>query len=216
MGTKERREREKEQRKNDIINAAEELFFDKGYENTSIESVAEKAELSKGTIYIYFKNKNDLLHAIVHRALKILEGKFKIVASGKGSGIERLNALGKAYYSFFVEYPDYFEALMHREKCTFEKDYEESEFLEKCNSAGNGIFRIMGDMIMDGIADGSLRKDIDPIKHSFALWGQTTGVMQLIKTKGPILEQMAGITGSELIDYTFDMVRKCSENTKQE
>ena len=215
MGIKERREREREQRKNEIIDAAEELFFNKGYENTSMESVAEKAEISKGTIYLNFENKNDLLHAIVHRALTILEELFENVAAGKGSGGDRMQGIGKAYYDFFIEYPDYFEALMHQEKHIFEKDHENSEYLNKCNSTGNKIFQIMGNVIRDGIADGSLRDDIDPIKHSIALWGQTTGIMQLIKTKGQIFEQMAGFTGNDLLDYTFDMIRKCSENTKR-
>ena len=56
MVTARRKEREKEQRRNEIVDAAEKLFFEKGYEGVSMDDVARDAELAKGTLYLYFKN----------------------------------------------------------------------------------------------------------------------------------------------------------------
>ena len=56
MGTLERRERERERRREEILGAAKELFIAKGLSYTTIEDIAKKAELSQGTIYFYFKN----------------------------------------------------------------------------------------------------------------------------------------------------------------
>ncbi|MCK5408322.1 MAG: helix-turn-helix transcriptional regulator, partial [Candidatus Krumholzibacteria bacterium] len=60
MGIAERREREKEQRRIDIIDAAERVFFSKGWQAATMDDVAEAVELSKATLYLYFKNKEEL------------------------------------------------------------------------------------------------------------------------------------------------------------
>ena len=83
----ERKEREKEQRRNDIIDAAESIFFSKGIENATMDEIAEEAELSKGTLYLYFKSKEGLLFAIDLRAMKILLTMFKETISQKKSTI---------------------------------------------------------------------------------------------------------------------------------
>lgn len=76
-----RRLREKEQRYNTILKAAETLFAQKGYHQTGIEEIADLAEVSTGAVYIYFKNKEDLLITLMqeigHRLRKILAEEFK-------------------------------------------------------------------------------------------------------------------------------------------
>ena len=72
MGIAERKEREKEQRRNDIIDAAERIFFKNGAENSTMDDVAREAELSKGTLYLYFRSKEDLQFAISVRGSDIL------------------------------------------------------------------------------------------------------------------------------------------------
>ncbi|NJK86044.1 MAG: helix-turn-helix transcriptional regulator [Bacteroidales bacterium] len=77
MGISERKEREKEQRRSDIVDAAEKIFFKKGFEYATMDEIAEQAELSKGTLYLYFKSKEELLYAIHLRAMKIIKGLFE-------------------------------------------------------------------------------------------------------------------------------------------
>ena len=72
MGVAERRVREKEARRVSILNAAEEVFFEKGFESATMDEVAERAELSKGLLYVYYGNKDDLAHAVAHRGLSII------------------------------------------------------------------------------------------------------------------------------------------------
>jgi len=90
MGIIERKEREKERRRNAIIDAAEEVFFSKGVEDATMDEVAERAELSKGTLYLYFKNKNDLFHGIIARALEILYNTFKTEIEKEEKGIDKI------------------------------------------------------------------------------------------------------------------------------
>jgi AcrR family transcriptional regulator len=72
MGTAERREREKEERRNSILDAAEKVFFSKGVREATMDDIAEEAEVSKGTIYLYFGSKEEVYLGIDLRALKIL------------------------------------------------------------------------------------------------------------------------------------------------
>lgn len=65
MSTTARREREKQQRRESIVDAAEKLFFSKGYDDVSLDDIAQEAELNRATIYLYFENKEDLCFAVI-------------------------------------------------------------------------------------------------------------------------------------------------------
>ena len=115
MGIAERKEREKGQRRNDIVNAAEKVFFSKGIDSATMDEIAEKAELSKGTLYLYFKSKEELLFAVDLRAIKILLSMFEQAVTPEKSTIDNLLEIGRAYVRFSREYEDYFKTLLHFE-----------------------------------------------------------------------------------------------------
>jgi AcrR family transcriptional regulator len=72
MGIQERRQREKERRKQQIMVAAKRVFIKKGYNRTTMENIAEEAELSAGTLYLYFKSKSELWATLSVRVLQYL------------------------------------------------------------------------------------------------------------------------------------------------
>ena len=76
MGISERKIREKEQRRKEILDTAERLFFSHGYEDVSMDGIANNVELNKATLYLYFENKEALFAAIVLRGIGILEKKY--------------------------------------------------------------------------------------------------------------------------------------------
>ena len=202
----ERKEREKKQRKNDIINAAERVFFAKGLGNATMDDVAEEAELSKGTIYLYFKNKEDLYLSIHLRGNRLLKSFFQKAVSKADTGIEKTKAIGEAYREFYNKYPDYFNAMIYYE--SHEINFEEPESVARqCLMEGKDTLELMVDAIQLGISDGSIRSDIDPIKTAINLWGQTTGIIQIatLKEKIVLLRQYS-LTAKEVIDYCFDMI----------
>jgi AcrR family transcriptional regulator len=141
MGVQERKEREKELRRESIVDAAEKILFSRGYENMSMDKVSREAELGKGTIYLYFKSKNELFHAVVARGLQILLDSFVKATEKPGTGMEKIMAIGRAYYDFFLNQRNYFDSLIHAEA-------EETEYLKtgdcpnmaRCEELGNQIF----------------------------------------------------------------------------
>jgi TetR/AcrR family transcriptional regulator len=107
MSIKDRKHRQKEKRRNDILNAAEKLFFANGYDNVSLENIAKDVDLGRSTLYLYFENKEELFFAIVLRGTHILNAMIQGEMEKGKNGLEKLAAFRKAYYKFSEEYPDY-------------------------------------------------------------------------------------------------------------
>lgn len=105
-----RKELEKEQRRRDILNAAEKLFFSKGYDNVSLNEIAKEVKLGRSTLYLYFENKEELFFAIVLRGAQVLHGIVLRESNEAKSSYEKLAAFRDAYYEFSKEYSDYLKA----------------------------------------------------------------------------------------------------------
>ncbi len=109
MSIKELKEREKEQRREYIIDAAEKLFFSKGYDNVSMNDIADAVEMNKATLYLYFENKDALYFAIVLRGSAHHErGCSRRRSPEETTGIGKIGASGEAYLEFNRKYPHYY------------------------------------------------------------------------------------------------------------
>src|SRR5687767_11614404 len=105
MGVAERKERHKEELKKEILNAAIDLFREKGFEAMSIRNIAEKIEYSPATVYLYYKDKGEIIHALHQEGFKMLVNYFNPLNVIEHP-FERLKALGQAYIKFALENPD--------------------------------------------------------------------------------------------------------------
>lgn len=112
MAISDRKKREKEQRRQSIIDAAEKLFSEKGYDNVSINDIAKEVELNRATIYLYFENKEALCFAVLLRGMRILNEMVKANVK-KSSAVQKIYAVGNTYYNFFQIYPQYFEVYIY-------------------------------------------------------------------------------------------------------
>jgi AcrR family transcriptional regulator len=206
MGITERKVREKEQRRHEIIDAAEKVIFSKGYEVSTMDDVAEAAELSKGTIYLYYKTKEELYYAITLRGLNILTDFFKQAFDQGKNGLEKTFFIGQAFLRFSIDHPNYFHALSYYE--TQEPDCSDAgSFICKCVDAGYESLNIVIQAVKIGIEDGSIRPELDPVKTALLLWGQTSGVIQLMSLKGEHLQKRHGIDLSTIYDDAFQMIK---------
>lgn len=204
MGISERKEREKEQRRNDIIDAAEIVFFEKGLTNSTMDEVAEEAELSKGTLYLYFKSKEEIHFEIKSRALNILKKMFRKSISEKKNGIENCLEIGKAYVDFVERHRNYHKAIIYFES----NDCSICDFRDKCEEffKEDNPLLFFVQTINQGIADGTIRSDIPANALAQTVWSQTNGVLQFISTKQIILE-FAGVKAEEIINSMFEIIK---------
>lgn len=166
MGISERRQREKEKRRTEILDAAERLFFSRNYEAVSMDEIAQEVELNKATLYLYFKNKEALYASIVLRGIEILKEKYSECMEKDVLGIEKVTLMGQAYYQFSKEHPDYLRMIHFYGSERFSKE-------NPCTAEigqGYGTCRqILRDAIQEGIDDGTIRSDIDPFLTSMYL-----------------------------------------------
>ncbi len=187
MGIAERKEREKEQRRKDIIDAAERIFFTRGFGNSTMDEVAAEAELSKGTLYLYFKSRDDLQFAIFMRGSDILMRMMNENLSADKDGYNNLLALAMAFIRFSREYPDYFDLFMHYESSRMNAlniDQDRIQLYLKEQSP----LALVSQQVLRGIEDGSLRNDLSPEIFSATLWSQMLGVLIVLNSKADLYE----------------------------
>ncbi len=109
MGSKQRREREKEELRQEILDAARELFVQEGYENVSMRRIAEKIEYSPTTIYLYFDDKVSLLYAICEETFARLAKRMETIAKDAGDPVRALKKGCRAYVDFGLKYPNHYK-----------------------------------------------------------------------------------------------------------
>jgi AcrR family transcriptional regulator len=94
-----------------ILDAAREIFLDKGPEGLSIRPVAERVGISPMTVYLYFDDRQAIIIALVKEGLELLGTRLEAAAKRRKDPHKRLLALGDAYLEFAVEEPHYYDAL---------------------------------------------------------------------------------------------------------
>ena len=205
MGTTERREREKEYRRKTIIDAAEKVIFTKGYEKSTMDDIAAESELSKGTLYLYFKSKEEVYISIIYRGMKVLRRLFEEAVDSETIGLEKVRAVGEAYNKFHLENRNYYDALMHYSAMEIDIDTLGAAGAElKAFMENKEIMSVLVTALKDGIKDGSVRSDLDPEKTAIILWGQTSGILQLVTTKGKVIKHIYEYTRNEMFTYSME------------
>lgn len=204
-----RKQRETNLRKQNILEAAEKLFLANGYEDTTMNQIATESEFSKGTLYNYFKSKDDLYLAIGTKAYDIIIDYTKHFVESKDPGVDQLKAVGYAYYDFTKNYPDYAH-IFHdisiklpnvAQKSKDKLTVNEKEYLNRSEAYGKQ-FR---DVIIKAIKTRSIRSDKDPFMIGFTLFMMTSGIMKELEQHQKTLETM-DFDGDDIIDFVFEMI----------
>ncbi|MGV3612472.1 MAG: TetR/AcrR family transcriptional regulator [Fluviicola sp.] len=137
MGINERKEREKEVLQKSILTAAREVFLEKGFDQTSIRSIAQRIEYSPTTIYLYYKDKDAILYALHTEGFQLLGSKMEVLNLVENP-LERIKAMGRVYIKFAMEYPDYYD-LMFVQKSPMNKLDEDHEVWQEGMSTFEGL-----------------------------------------------------------------------------
>ena len=173
MGIAERKAKEKVELKSLILQAAKKLFVDKGIEQTTIRSIANQIQYSVGTVYVYYKDKNDILYDLHTQGFTQLGGEMKVLFN-VADPMERLKAIGRVYLQFALDNPDMYD-LMFNMKAPM--DFLESIYKENWNE-GKGTFDILSATINQCMDKGHFKGHrLEPL--SFAIWSMVHGMASL-------------------------------------
>lgn len=199
MVTKERKLKEKQERYNSILEASEKIMQADGLYCLNMDLVAKETQLAKGTIYLYFKNKEEILAALSLKSRNLLFEHFTKSAKKSKEPIEQLKAIIIANYTFFKQYPLYFELVSLYE---INNKLTETPELQKSSYK---ITEMIVTLAQKAKENNTLNPNINPINFSMCLWGMTVGMIQLIKVRGSIIKEFQGISEEEILS-SFIMI----------
>jgi len=206
MTVSDRRERERKKRRNDIIDSAEKIFFSKGFEHATMMAVAKCAELSKGTLYLYFKNKDELCQAIILRSLNKVRKVFLDISKSEHKGIDKLTNMAEKYIDFSRKEPDYYKALL-KFRIFLQDTLQTGKTYAICMEENRKIIDTIAVIINSGINDGSIRSGIDPERFALSIWGEYTGILPgLILNINPNESDPEGLP-ERVVLYLFQLLK---------
>ncbi len=204
MGIAERKEREKMQRREEIIQAAEKVFFSRGFEKATMDDIAERAELSKGTLYLYFKSKEDLHMAVARRAIILLNSITNAVKKVKGNAMDKLLHMGRACIEFSNTHPDQMKAIMSLEGFELQSISftvkEMKDMIYKESPVGMVI-----QIVEQGVGEKLIRDDIPPLLIAHTLWMQVLSVVRFVIMKKSLFE-MLELSPAQVYESHFELV----------
>lgn len=208
-----RRKEEKAQRRESILDAAEQVWARRGFEAATMDDVARAARVSRALVYVYFGDKRELHLAICQRALVALRELFEAAAASQTRGRDQLVAIGRTYMGFADSHPCHFQALSRYEATEAEADGGQDATLEATMTAGRAVHAVTVAAIEQGMRDGSLRRDIDnPMHMAMTMWGFTHGVLQIAQHKGFMLES-EGLSPAAFLDQAAELAARALEPT---
>ena len=181
MGIKERREREKSETREKILDAARELFLHEGYEGVSMRKVAEKVEYSPTAIYLHFADKEDLFHELCQEDFARLAATFQ-QANLPADPVERIRQIGRTYIEFGLHYPNHYKMMFMTAHPPAE--LQESDREIKGNPEHDAYAFLM-QTVHEAMQEGKFRDELNNADLvAQTLWAAVHGVIALHIAKG--------------------------------
>ena len=178
-GYKRRREREKEQRRQNILKAAKRLFIERGFKSVTVANIAEKAELSKGAIYLYFSSKEEIYAQILLTDIEHFHGEISQIFNGGKSAADILLDFADAYIDIFLKEREQFRILMNFMLQADNLNLSR-ETRKRIISEMNRTISLIEKILQYGVDSGELtleKQDIRKMRN--ALWGLLNGIISL-------------------------------------
>lgn len=220
MEVENRRDQEKQERHDSILDAAEQIFFSKGYERCSMDEIARTARVSRALLYVYFTDKAAIMRGVALRACWELHRRFEKAITDGQSGMEQIENIGRAYYQFSHSQPDYFDVLtqiqgfilqgvnlqgvnLQEGNHSAEVDALSAALLERSER----IMQLLAGALTQGVADGTIcrQRAQHPLKTAYYLRGAMHGVIMQCRHIDEL--RLPDHPAPEaLVDYTLQML----------
>jgi AcrR family transcriptional regulator len=179
MGVTERKAREKQELRQQVLDAARELFVREGYENVSMRKIADKIEYSPATIYTYFQDKDEILDCLCEETFLKLHREKLAAAHQVGDPLQALRKGMETYIRFGLEHPDhYFVTFILKAAPYAETGNRETRKAK----AGHQCFDDMRNIVRHCMEKGKI-KNADLEETSQALWAGIHGLTSLLITQ---------------------------------
>jgi AcrR family transcriptional regulator len=205
MGIQERKERERERRRQQIIVAAKKVFSEKGFNKATMDDIAGEAELSPGTLYLYFKNKEELYASLSLRILQYLHIRVEHVQNSQDLSPEKkLDAMIDAMYDVYEFDPLVIINMFHLQSSETLKNLSDQliqEIKDLSRQSIGGMARIFAEGVKQGVFI-----DCHPVALSDIFWAMFSGVVLWTNSKRIINEDKDFL--KETMDLAFRIFKQ--------
>lgn len=166
-------------RRDQILDAAEEIVSELGFESLTMIAVARRAELSKGTLYLYFENKDSLCAAVAERHLSQASATLQTLAESEACGRDVLISMVRHKINEFITHPSRFEFMLSWHSSAV---YESGlcSYMDAYHARIERHHQLLNQIIDRGKSDGSILSPLSGRELGFQLWSSTVGVTMMI------------------------------------
>ncbi len=189
-----------ETRKSQIISAAELVLLESGIERFTMDKVVAKAGIAKGTVYNYYKNRDEMLADLGMRSIALMHHYFREATSNKASAIQKVKGICFACHEFYKKYPRHFDLITYMERPQFDINI-------------SGMIRLSQDfqdftysIIQNGQQAGEIKPDLDPTTVNYIIWACCVGVVQFVESKKKLLKNYHEINTEKMIESFANMI----------
>ena len=211
-----RREREKLQRIEEIIDAAQHWFFEQGFDGVSMDDIAKDLELSKPALYRYFSNKESLYIAVVLRGMTILNQTFKEAVAKEQTGLGKVSGFLHALcFSYINKHADYYRLLTVAREQRFMDLFKQGK-VDAANQFGNMALEsinLLIDALVLGMQDGTIRKDLEPVETAIFLSAAAEAALDMTPDYQILLIQRK-IKKESYLQHSIDLMLQGIANKK--
>lgn len=180
MGVEERRERERLQRRQDILDAAKRLLVDESIQAATVNRIAEECELGVGTLYFYFKNKEEIFAALQEEGLEVLYDLVALKTDTADGPDDRLRNAALAYLEFSRDFKEYFEIINYF--VTAPSTFFPAGLMARIHSKGSSVLSLIAAIVRQGI-DGGHYSEPSPQRYAIFFWASLHGLLHIRKMK---------------------------------
>lgn len=188
MGVKERKQRERKQRTNDILEAARRIFESRGFLNTTLQDVAKEAEISVGLIYRYFQSKEDIFASLALKGAQVFDTEIEALLKQALSlrkeppAAELLEKIARGFFNFYGPYGEYFDYLMYSYKGLKEVQIHGVTLTKLMSVTLSSLDRVKTYIVSSKQFLAS--DDDEALQVVFLLWGVMLGCHKLFDNSG--------------------------------
>lgn len=198
-----RKLKEQAQRKNAILDSAREAFFEKGFMAATIDGIADGCDLAKGTIYLYFKSKEELYLSIMAEGMGLLKSDLRNITDLELPADELLSEVLRIYYAFYEKNRKYFRIMF----LSSQPDLRERvpcELLRECMESAGQCMQVLSDVIEKGSSQGIFRK-VNPWTFANILWSTVNGIIMHYEQDPLYREEIFKLPLREMLSEALDL-----------
>ena len=188
-----------------IVSAASSLFMEKGIAAVSMDDIAKAARYSKATLYVYFKNKEEIVGILVLNSMKKLYDYISSALIQHETTKARYDFICRGLVQYQEEFPFYFKMVLDKINIDFEsQDYLPEE--KETYQIGEAINEKIKNFLLSGMEKGDLRGDLEIMPAIFNFWGMLSGIIQLAANKEEYIKKSMGLSKIKFLEYGFSLV----------